>query len=89
MNIYALEGYKVRVTKESAENGDSHDKQMVKENLEIGKIYTVQKTSVHNWNTEVYLKEVPGKFNSVMFEDVHGQSDEADKCHPDWDRYNS
>ncbi len=84
MNIFALKGHKVRVTEETAKNGDSNDEKMVKKNLEIDKIYTVHRTSVHSWHTNVYLEEVAGKFNSVMFEDVVKQSLGAGQLHPGW-----
>ena len=43
----------------------------IKGNLEVGKVYTVDRIEVHSWHTKVWLKEVPGKvFNSVHFEEV-------------------
>lgn len=39
--------------------------------LEVGKVYNLTYIDVHNWYSEVYLKEIPGKtFNSVLFEEV-------------------
>lgn len=67
MNIYARSGDKVKYL---AENG--HDDQLIDANkfLEKGMVYTVDKTIVYGWHTDVYLREFPGKaFNSVHFED--------------------
>ena len=39
--------------------------------LEVGRVYTLIKTIVYNWNTDVFLEEFPGiPFNSVIFEEV-------------------
>lgn len=87
MNIYAVEGHKVRVT--TLKGGYEPDQQMATEHLEVGKEYTIESTSVSGWSTSVILKEIPNKiFNSVFFEDVEGQSND-DESHPDYSRYNS
>jgi hypothetical protein len=66
MNIYAKEGAKV-VCKTLRGGYTNH---VANKYLEIGKQYTVEKTVVHNWRTEVFLKEFPGiAFNSVYFKD--------------------
>lgn len=88
MNIYALKGYKVSVTDESAKVGDEHDKELVKKHLRIGKIYTVNHTKVHRSYTNVHLNEVDGIiFNSVSFVDAEKQSKNDDKKHPDWNTW--
>ena len=70
MNIYAKEGNKVIVTEESAKNGYDSDTEKVKKYLQINGVYTVEKVEIHNWHTDVYLKEVPNiYFNSVNFVD--------------------
>ena len=51
--------------------GYKHDEEIAKKYLEIGKEYTVEKTVVHNWSTEIWLKEIPNvMFNSVFFDDI-------------------
>lgn len=96
MNIYALPGHRVKVTERTSQAGDSYDAKKVSEHLEIGKIYTVLRTEVHNWSTDVYLQEFedfrypsgrPIHFNSVNFEDVDTQSPELNATHPDAIRY--
>ena len=82
MNIWALEGFKVTVTQESARNGYNYDREMIKKYCKIGGIYTVNYTSVGQSKTAVFLKEFPKiSFNSVNFEDVNSQSKEEDKKH--------
>jgi hypothetical protein len=82
MNIWALEGFKVTVTQESARNGYNYDREKIKKYCKIGGIYTVNYTSVGECNTAVFLKEFPKiSFNSVNFEDVRSQSKAEDKKH--------
>lgn len=39
--------------------------------LTVGEIYNMAFLDVHNWYSEVYLEEFPGKtFNSILFEEV-------------------
>lgn len=39
--------------------------------LEVGKIYTLVRLDVHQYNTDVYIEEIPDKpFNSVFFEEI-------------------
>lgn len=67
MNIYCSPGAKVKF---HARQGDDYFR-MENDNLEDGKIYTVERTDVHGWSTDVYLVEVPGMgFNSVCFEEI-------------------
>lgn len=70
MEIYAKRGQKVIVTKRTAHNGYDSQEQDVAKHLQIGKIYTVEKTEVHSSSTTVQLKEFPNKnWNSVNFID--------------------
>lgn len=87
MNIYAIEGHKVRCSTFDA--GYDSDKKKAQKYLKLDEEYTVDYTIVDSWETTVYLKEVPTiGFNSVFFEDVVEQSDEDDMKHPDWRKYN-
>ena len=87
MNIYALEGHKVRF--DNPTSGYEYDQKQAAKYLQIGKEYTIDYTNVENSSTDVYLKEFPNiSFNSVMFEDVAEQSDKDSSRHPDWRRYN-
>lgn len=71
MNIHAKKGHKVIVTNETAKNGYKPDREIVVKWLEIGQIYTIEKTVVFDFHTEVYLREIPDvPFNSVNFEDL-------------------
>lgn len=87
MNIYAIEGHRVRCSTFDA--GYDYDKEKATKHLELGKEYTVEYTDVDGWSTDVVLSEFPNiKFNSVFFEDVVEQSSEDDKNHPQWSWYN-
>jgi hypothetical protein len=67
MNIYALKGHKVRC--KNLTGGYDSEKDLAKKHLEIGKEYTIEKTIVDNWSTDVWLEEIPDvRFNSVFFE---------------------
>lgn len=69
MNIYARRGQKVRFVHPNA--GYLPDREKAKKHLVVGAVYTVKKTIVHDWDTEVHLMEISGEhFNSVMFDDV-------------------
>lgn len=71
MDIYAEEGYKVTVTERSINSGYDSDKERANKYLKPDEIYTVIKTEVGGWRTEVWLKEVPDiSFNSVHFQPV-------------------
>lgn len=86
MNIYALKGHKVKCETLSA--GYDYHKEVAQKHLEVGKEYTVEKTQVDSWHTDVWLQEFPNvKFNSVFFEDTVEQSEEMDKQHPDYRRF--
>lgn len=91
MNIYALEGHRVKVytdEKGKITNGYESDKETVKKYLEIDKEYEVEYTIVHQSSTAVYLKGFKYSFNSVMFEDVDIQTEEQDEMHDDYSFYN-
>lgn len=89
LNIYALPGFRVKVTSASATWGYGSDQETVRDHLRVDEIYTVERTEVRDSSTEVYLQEVPDiAFNSVNFVDVDHQAEEADHQHPAWQRYN-
>lgn len=70
MNIRANRGDRIIVTETSAKNGYSPDVDKVKQHLEINKVYTVERTVVHDWTTDVELQGFPNRFfNSVNFDD--------------------
>lgn len=68
MNIYAPRGAKVVFLNQ---NGYDHDLEHARScGLVEGHTYTVDRTVVHSWITDVYLQEFPDiPFNSVMFRD--------------------
>ncbi len=74
MDIYASKGYKVTVTGRSINSGYPHDKVLANKFLKVGEIYTVEKTKVGGWHTDVWLQEVPDQFfNSVHFVPVESE----------------
>lgn len=81
MNIYAAKGYKVMVTPKSINNGSLEDIKSIVDQLEIGKIYLVERTEVSSWSTKVYLQGIDYPFNSVNFEEIEPQDDETTKEH--------
>ena len=86
MNIFAIEGHKVMCS--TLDAGYDYHKEVAEKYLEVGNEYTVEKTYVSGYHTDVYLKEIPNiKFNSVFFEDVEEQSKEDDKRHPDYNYF--
>lgn len=86
MNIYALEGHKVRCV--TLEGPYEYQTERAQKYLEIGKEYTVESTEVHSSSTDVILKEFPNiEFTSGLFEDVVKQSEEDDQKHPDYWKY--
>lgn len=88
MNIYALEGHRVKVR--YTDMGYDYQIERARKYLTIGEIYTVEYTEVHSESTEVFLKEVPDiSFNSACFEDVTPQSEVDDKSHEDYARWNN
>lgn len=67
MNIHAKKGEKVIFKYPTA--GHKHDHELVKKHLSLNKFYTVDKTVVGEYHTDVYLEEFPNiVFNSVNFE---------------------
>ena len=71
MNIYAKSGHKVVVTEEGMRSGYEPHIAIAKQYLTVGKVYTVDRTVVDNYHTDVFLQEIPGvAFNSVHFEDA-------------------
>src|ERR1043165_1067316 len=71
MPLDAEEGYKVTVTERSINSGYSHDKENANKHLKVGCIYTIERTDVQDWSTDVWIKEVPGvRFNSVHFKPI-------------------
>lgn len=86
MNIFALKGHKVKCSNLS--KGYPHQQQVAKNHLNIGQEYTIEKTEVDAWSTNVWLQEFPTvKFNSVFFEDVYKQPKELTQLHPDYIKY--
>lgn len=54
--------------------GWREDQRVAKKHLAVGGKYTVDYTEVHNWHTDVYLKEVPNvAFNSVHFQELYDE----------------
>jgi hypothetical protein len=83
MNIYTLPGNSVYCPTHSG--GTPDEIELVKELVEIGKRYTVDRTIVHPWHTDLYLVEFPGiRFNSVFFKNEWNQSKLDDEQHPDY-----
>ena len=69
MDIFAEEGHKVIAVE--LINGYQQHAALAKSYLVKGEVYTVERTEVNAWHTEVFLKEIPGiAFNSVHFDDV-------------------
>lgn len=87
MNIYAQKGHKVICT--TLEHGYETEQKIAHKLINVGEIYTVEKTEVHNSNTDVYLQEVPDiPFNSVFFEDLDKIESENNYNHiPDLDEF--
>ena len=73
MNIFDSTPRKVKCIA----NYDTHIYSIHKDELEIGKLYTVKKVEVDSWCTAVYLEEFPYErgyaFNSVYFEELEGE----------------
>jgi len=52
-------------------NGDDFDKEQANNYLTLGQKYTIKTIVVHNFCTDIVLKEVPNiTFNSVQFKNV-------------------
>jgi hypothetical protein len=79
MNIYALPGFQVKVKTWVRE---------IDSDLRPGTVYTVERTEVYGFHTEVYLKEIPGQtFSNEIFDDVSSQTVNENSKHPDWHKY--
>jgi hypothetical protein len=88
MNIFALKGHKVTFVHPNG--GWPYDQQLAKTHLVLGNNYTIEKTIVDSYSTDVLLEEVPNiRFNAVIFDDKDSQDEEKDKLHPDYYRYHS
>lgn len=62
-------GSKVVVTAETARNGYTHDKHLLRQYCSAGQVYTIAASFVEAYRTEILLEEIPGvRFNSVNFE---------------------
>lgn len=69
MNIYAKRGDKVIFAHPTA--GYEPDQETAAKYLVEGTIYTVEKTRVDSFQTDVYLQEFPGiAFNGCIFDDM-------------------
>ena len=69
MYIYSVPGTKIKFT--NPDSGYDADIEVAKEaKLTFNQTYTVRRTQVHPWRTDVWLKEVEGIFNSVQFKNV-------------------
>lgn len=66
MDIYTRPGRKVIFT---GCNGHDHQREHANKVLSVGQAYTVKYIDVHSFCSYVELEEVPGEFNSVMFDD--------------------
>lgn len=67
MDIYAKSGVKIKFSHPTS-GLDGHQ-ETANKHLSVGNSYTVEKTIVGGWHTDVFIKEVPGvAFNSVMFD---------------------
>ncbi len=68
MNINTTKGDRVRV--DNLTSGYLPDQKIANQYLKLGDVYTVEKTVVYEWHTDVFLQEFPGvAFNSCFFED--------------------
>lgn len=76
MNIFDSTPRKVKCVA----NYDTPIYSIHKDELEIGKLYTVKEVEVDSWCTAVYLEEFPYErgyaFNSVYFEELEGEEKE-------------
>ena len=69
MNIRTPAGQKVRYA--FPENGYPYQQDVASAHLQVGGVYTVERTEIDSWTTDVYLKEFPDvRFNSVLFENL-------------------
>ena len=56
MEIYALKGYKVKVTAKTYNNGYNSDTKQISKYLKVDEIYKVDYTDVHQSSTDVFLQ---------------------------------
>lgn len=69
MYIYAQKGHRVVFTHPNA--GRDDEIKDAAEYLTVGETYTVDKTEVHSFHTNVWLEEIPDVyFNNCMFDDA-------------------
>jgi len=73
MNIYAKEDDKVVFLGGNEDTNKWGDCDNPNNLLNVGDTYTVDHTEVHSWHTKVFLKEVSGGFNSVLFDDAYAE----------------
>lgn len=86
MELFALKGHKVMVTKKTKKMGLAID--LNSKYLEIGKIYTVDYTDVAGFSTDVYLLEFPKvRFNSVNFLSITKQTTSLFFQHKYWKKH--
>lgn len=65
MDIYSKPGTRVRFT---GHGGYDHHKEHANKFLTVDQVYTVERTEVGGWHTDIYLEGFPHEgFNSVMF----------------------
>lgn len=68
MDIYSEEGTKVVFADPDVKSMyQASAKKNARKYLKFGEEYTIEKTVVHDWHTEVYLKEFDVPFNSQQF----------------------
>lgn len=67
MNIYAQKGTKVRFLNF---NGQEWEREKAATVFDIETEYTVDRTDVGGWSSDVYFEEVAGPWNTVMFLEV-------------------
>lgn len=90
IDLFTPKGHKVKVTKETANNGYESQKEQVAKLLELEKEYTVDRTDVNDFSSTVYLQEFPNEpFNTVNFENVTEVNPGEMKSHPDYKRYHN
>ena len=76
MRINAPEGQKVKYTEDG---GYEAQHEQARRHLVINGEYTVERTKVGSWNSDVYLLEVPGTpFNTCMFEEIEPYLEEVE-----------
>ena len=86
MELFTPENKKVRFS--FPKNGYDHDTKYSLEHLQVGAIYTVHKTNVHDFSSSIELKELPGKtFNLIQFENIDSVSEEEIEKHPEYCKY--